>query len=128
MPCDGYGPKPGLLCGSGRLLIAVTISGSDVMTAPVNTITIRGQRHLLTWVSGAAVHLVAEAGAGDEARSIVDGDGGARLNAAYGETELREPCWHLRTVCGCDGWSMCPTDAGPAFERSSYETLSAPVL
>lgn len=95
------------------------------MTAPVNTITTRGARYLLAWVSGAAVHLVAESGAGEKARSIVDDDGGARLNAAYAEGELREPGWHLRTMCGCDAWSMCPTDAGPAFEPSPYDAQLA---
>lgn len=40
---------------------------------------------------------------------------GAELNPAYDATELTNAAWSPRTLCGRDGWIMCPTEADRAF-------------
>jgi hypothetical protein len=83
--------------------------------APANTIVVHGRSYVLAWVGLHAAHLVPEAAPGGPARAIAGRDEG-RLNPAYDAAALSAPLWSMRTLCGRDGWFMCPGDAGRAHE------------
>jgi hypothetical protein len=84
-----------------------------------NTIVIHEHSYLLAWVGGSAAHLVAGARPEEPARSIGDSEPSAS-NLTFAERELAGACWSLRTLCGRDGWSMCPTDASDATREPAY--------
>lgn len=106
--------------GGGR----APIGGS----ARPNTIAIQGQDYVLAWVGGHAAHLVAKAKVGGTSRTLV-GDARSELNPAYEAAALMDPTWSVRTLCGRDGWFMCPTDAGRAFQspwNGQEQSVAAP--
>lgn len=90
--------------------------------APLNTIEIDGYRdYLLAWtgLGGEVDHLVAEAAPDEEARPAAYAcEPYSRLNPAYDAGELTRPRWSVRTLCGRRQWTMCPTDAGRAYESA----------
>lgn len=95
------------------------------MKRSANIIVIHERGYLLAWVGGGAAHLVAGGRPDEPARSILDSDHtGSTLT--YAERELAGACWSMRTICGRDGWTMCPTE--PDGARDPWPANQEPVF
>lgn len=79
-----------------------------------NTITVQDKTFLLAERGGEAVHLVPEAqSAAGPSRPIGDEERyGGPFNARYLRSELTDPRWSERTLCGRSDWLMAPTEVG----------------
>jgi hypothetical protein len=88
-----------------------------------NTITVHDKTFLLAERgAGEAVHLVREVqSAGEPARPIGDEDDyGGPFNPRYARSELEDPRWAERTLCGRSHWLMAPTDVGDVYAAQDW--------
>lgn len=88
-----------------------------------NTITVHDKTFVLAQRGGGeAVHLVPEAQytAGTPRPIGDESDYGGPFNLRYGRSELEDPRWAERTLCGRSEWRMAPTDVGEVYAAQDW--------